>query len=69
MTPASFSLLISADFLASDYCYDIEMQRALERHHAGEARVIPVILQPVDWQEAKFGALQALPVDAKPVTT
>ena len=47
-------LLISADFLASDYCYDIEMQRVLERHHAGEARVIPVILQPVDWQEAAF---------------
>ena len=43
-------LLISADFLASDYCYEIEMQRALERHNAGEARVIPVILRPVDWR-------------------
>ena len=43
-------LLISADFLASDFCYDIEMKRALERHHRGEARVIPVILREVDWQ-------------------
>ena len=41
-------LLISADFLASDYCYGIEMQRALERHQANEARVIPILLRPVD---------------------
>ena len=39
-------LLVSADFLASDYCYDIEMRRAMKRHEAGEARVIPVILRP-----------------------
>src|SRR5262249_48477005 len=61
-------LLISADFLASDYCYEIEMQRALERHNAGEARVIPVILRPVDWHSAPFGTLQALPTDTKPIT-
>src|SRR5690349_5863095 len=42
-------LLISADFLASDYCYDKEMTRALERHKQGEARVIPIILRPCDW--------------------
>ena len=62
-------LLISADFLASDYCYDVEMKRALERHTTGEARVIPVILRSVDWQHASFGKLQALPKDAKPVTS
>ena len=63
-------LLISPDFLASDYCWDIEVKRAMERHEAGEARVIPVILRPVDyWQEASFGKLQALPTNAKPVTT
>src|SRR2546430_15939197 len=39
-------LLVSADFLASDYCYSIEMQRAMERHNKGEARVIPVLLRP-----------------------
>ena len=43
-------LLISPSFLASDYCYDIEMKRALERHENQEARVIPVILRSVDWQ-------------------
>jgi hypothetical protein len=60
--------LVSADFLASDYCYDIEMQRALERHHRGEARVIPVILRPCEWQKAPFGSLLATPTDGKPIT-
>jgi hypothetical protein len=63
-------LLVSPDFMASDYCYDIEVRRALERHEAKEARVIPVILRPVDaWQEAPFGKLLGLPTDGKPVTT
>ncbi|MBI1929986.1 SUMF1/EgtB/PvdO family nonheme iron enzyme [Candidatus Poribacteria bacterium] len=62
-------LLISAAFLASDYCYDREMERALERHEAGEALVIPVILRAVDWEGELFGKLQALPKDAKPVTS
>lgn len=62
-------LLISADFLDSDYCYEIEMKRALERHERNEAVVVPVILRPVDWQGAPFGKLQALPKDAKPITT
>ena len=63
-------LLISADFLASDYCYDVEMRRALERHDQGEARVIPVLLRKVDgWQLAPFGKIQSLPTDGKPVTS
>ena len=62
-------LLISADFLASDYCFDVETKTALERHEKGEAVVIPVILRPVDWQSGPFGKLQALPKDGKPVTT
>jgi TIR domain len=62
-------LLVSPDFLASDYCYGIEMKRALERHEAEEAIVIPVILRKVYWQGALFGKLHALPTDAKPVTS
>src|SRR5215475_7058726 len=61
-------LLISSDFLASDYCYDVEVTTAMKRHNDGEARVIPVILRHVDWKGAPFGKLQALPRDAKPVT-
>lgn len=60
-------LLISPDFLASDYCYDIEMQRAMERHDKGEAIVIPVILRACDWHTAPFGKLKAVPLDGKPV--
>ncbi len=62
-------LLISADFLASDYCYDVEVKRAMERHEAREARVIPVVLRAVDWKGAPFRKLQALPRDARPVTS
>ncbi len=61
-------LLVSPDFMDSDYCYGIEMQRAIERHERGEARVIPIILRPVYWQGEPLGKLQALPTDAKPVT-
>ena len=60
-------LLVSADFIASSYCYDVEMTRALERHHSGEARVIPVILRACDWQDTPFGKLLATPKDGRPV--
>jgi serine phosphatase RsbU (regulator of sigma subunit) len=62
-------LLISADFVSSDYCYDREMTRALARHAAGEARVIPVLLRDVDWSGAPFSHLQAVPTDGVPVTS
>lgn len=61
-------LLVSPYFIASDYCYNVEMQRALERHRNGDARVIPVILHPCDWQQTPFGKLRATPVDGKPVS-
>lgn len=62
-------LLISPRFMASEYCYDKEMQRAMERHYAGTARVIPIILKPVDWKGTPFSKLQVLPQDAKPINT
>jgi hypothetical protein len=61
-------LLVSPDFIDSDYCYGIEMKRAIERHEHGEARVIPVIFRPTLWHETALGKLQALPKDARPVT-
>lgn len=61
-------LLISADFLDSDYCYEREMARALERHTAGDAVVIPVILRPCDWEGAPFGHLNATPPFGRPIT-
>lgn len=62
-------LLVSADFLASEYCYSKEMQFAMARHDAGSAVVIPVILKPCDWHSAPFGKLLATPRDGKAVTS
>lgn len=60
-------LLVSSDFINSPYCYSREMERAMERHHAGQARVIPVILRHCDWTRAPFGKLLAAPRDGRPV--
>src|SRR6266516_2350520 len=62
-------LLVSADFLASRYCYEVEMKRALSRHEAGQARVIPIMLRHADWKDAPFTHLQALPTDARAITS
>jgi hypothetical protein len=61
-------LLVSPYFLESEYCYDREMKRALERHAAGEATVIPVIVHPCDWKNSAFGRLRATPPDGKPIS-
>ena len=62
-------LLISADFMDSDFCWSVELERAMERHEAREARVIPIILREVDWKSAIFSKLVALPTNAKSVTS
>lgn len=61
-------LLVSAHFLASDYCYEKEMARALEKHADRSAVVIPVILHPCDWHSAPFGHLRATPTDGKAIS-
>jgi tetratricopeptide (TPR) repeat protein len=62
-------LLVTANFLASDYCHDVELRYAMEQHEQGNARVIPVILRPCDWKTTSFARLQALPTDGKPVVS
>ena len=61
-------MLISPSFISSEYCYDAEVARAMKRHEAGEARVIPVILRPCDWAGTPFSKFQALPTSGKPVS-
>ncbi len=61
-------LLVSANFLASDYCYDRELKRAMERCLAMECHVVPVIVRDVNWQATPFASLQALPKNGQPVT-
>jgi len=67
-TASIILLMISAYFIASDYCYGVEMKRALERHKAGEARVIPIVVRPCDWRQLPLGKLQASPMNAKPIS-
>jgi hypothetical protein len=62
-------LLISPDFMNSDYSNDVEVKHAMQRHEAGEATVIPIILRPVDWEGAPFSKLQGLPEGAIAVTS
>ena len=62
-------LLISADFISSDYCYDEELKKAMHRHELEDAVVVPVILRPVNWKKASFSKLEALPTDGVPVTS
>src|SRR4030095_7249698 len=60
-------LLISADFLDSDYCNDVELTEAIRRHDAAQARVVPVILRSCDWEHSRFARCNALPPDGVPV--
>ncbi len=60
-------LLISARFLNSAYCMDVEMTRAMERHDEGKARVIPIILRPCNWKSSPFAKLQGVPTDGRPI--
>jgi TIR domain len=64
-----FLALVSPDFLASNYCYEQEMENALKRHADGTLRVIPIILEPCDWESSPLGKLKALPKDGKPIST
>src|SRR5215469_16593938 len=61
-------LLVSANFIASDFCYSTEMKQAIARHDANKARVIPILLRPTDWKGALFAKLKMLPTDAKAIT-
>lgn len=61
-------LLLSPDFLHSDYCYKIEKARALQRHDEGSARVVSIILRPCDWKHTDLAAYLVTPKDGRPIT-
>ncbi len=62
-----FLFLVSADFLASTYCYEIEMARALEREQTGEASILPVVLHTCEWLRSPLGKFAGVPKDGKPI--
>jgi hypothetical protein len=62
-----FLPLLSPDFLASNYCYETEMRRAIARHEAGTLQIVPIVVEPCDWKASPLKRFKALPRDGKPV--
>ncbi|MBK8472914.1 MAG: hypothetical protein IPL33_12550 [Sphingobacteriales bacterium] len=62
-------LLISANFIASDYIWDIELKRAVQRHENGEAVVIPIFCKPCDYEGTSFEKLAGLPRNGTFIST
>ena len=60
--------LISASFINSDYCVEVEAKTAFEKHLKGEALLIPIVIRPTHWNDSEFANIQSLPKDSKPVT-
>ncbi|MBN7820067.1 TIR domain-containing protein [Bowmanella yangjiangensis] len=60
--------LVSPSFLASEYCFDVEVKRAMERQKEGTAQIISIVVRPCDWEDCEFSKFQAAPKDAKPIT-
>jgi hypothetical protein len=61
-------LLVSPYFLDSYYCYDKELQRAIEKHKKGEVKIIPIIVNSCDWKNSPLSELLVIPTDGKPVS-
>ena len=67
-------LLVSKDFIESDYIFGNELTVAMQRHQAGFATVVPIIVRaididPEDREALPFLSLQGLPTDMRPVTS
>ena len=61
-------LLISVDFLNTDYIQRVEVKDAMKRHSEGTVKIVPIILKPCDWTEFEFAKFNALPSKAVPLT-
>lgn len=62
-------LLISKNFIYSDYCYGIELSHAIERCEAQEATIIPILLRPCDWEGLSFSKYQVFPKNEHPISS
>lgn len=59
--------LLSPDYLASNYCWNIEYRRAMSRRARGKMRVVAVALKPSDWKSTVAAGFKLLPDDAREV--
>jgi len=60
--------LVSPDFLATNYIWDVEIKAAIERDKRGEVTAIPIILRPSDWSDTPLGKLSAVPEKGEPIS-
>ncbi|MBX2926728.1 MAG: leucine-rich repeat domain-containing protein [Saprospiraceae bacterium] len=58
-------LLVSPEFLDSDYIWRVEIAEAMQRQAEGKCRVIPILLRPCDWKDMAFARLELLPKDPR----
>ncbi len=61
--------LVSADFISSDYCFEVEVKKAIKQHEMGQSVVVPIILRECNWEGAPFEYIQGLPTDMKPIVS
>lgn len=61
--------LVSSSFMASNYIKDVEIKHTLERYRNNEVIIVPIIIRPCDFSMLPISKLQALPKDAKPIST
>ncbi|ELP25435.1 hypothetical protein F385_1451 [Pantoea agglomerans 299R] len=62
-------LLISSSFIASTYCIEKEISKAIEMHVEKRAIVVPIIVRECMWQKEVFARIQSLPKDGKAITS
>lgn len=63
-----FVALLSPDYLASNYCWNIEYRRAMNRRARGTMRVVAAVVRPCDWKSTRAAGFKLLPKDGRPVT-
>lgn len=63
-----FLALLSPDYIASNYCYNKEFKEAQKMQDEGKLIIVPVIIEPCEWQKTPFGNLKAIPKDGKAVS-
>lgn len=63
-------LLISSSYISSNFCYNIEMERAFQREKNGECIIVPVLLKKTSLNESMpFYNLKTFPTDRKPISS
>lgn len=62
-------MILSDDYIASDFCYSREFKYVLDSHKRKSKVLIPIIVRPCSWQDLEFGAIQAVPKDGTPINT